>query len=142
LSIQFYHYRLPKFIPDTHGFSYFQCGVTAKGGQTVAMQPLRSWLVNAIQEGEFFTRLIGRALCSDKDNYNRKTGREIALTRMKQVRLTANKALITHGPKGVERTVHLKDDEGNIYVLKALATDTAGNARFIEFIPSNKKGRK
>lgn len=62
--------------------------VDPRGGQTIAIESLKQWVVKTLVVGDFFTRQIGKARCSDEDNYNKKTGRELAKSRMRAVILT------------------------------------------------------
>jgi len=132
--MQFFHLRVPNFVPDAFGFSHHQQGVKARGGQTIAMQELTSWFVNSLQEGEFFVKSIGKCRCSDKENYNKKLGRELSSSRMKATKLTVNKVLIFSGTKEVE----LIDEQNNKYVVQSRIEDNSGNARFIKYISREK----
>lgn len=132
--MQFFHYRIPTYKKDPFGFSIYQNGISAKGGQTIAMEELKSWFVNALSEGEFFTKKVGKSRCSDKENYNKKIGRELSLSRAKIITLTVQKILILTNSK----EVHLTDTEGNNYFVQAVLNDNQGNARFISYIPKSK----
>lgn len=129
--MQFFHYRKPTYKKDPLGFSVYQDGVSAKGGQTIVMEELKSWFVNALSEGEFFTKKVGKARCSDKENYNKKIGRELALSRAKVITLTVQKVLVLSQSKEIQLT----DNEGNKYYVQAVLNDNQGNARFISYIP-------
>lgn len=131
--MQFFHYRTPTYKKDPFGFSIYQNGRSAKGGQTIVMEELKSWFVNALSEGEFFTKKVGKARCSDKENYNKKIGRELSLSRAKVITLTVQKVLILTNSK----QVHLTDTEGNSYYVQAVLNDNQGNARFISYVPKN-----
>jgi hypothetical protein len=132
--MQFFHLRVPNFVPDSEGFSHYQRGIKARGGQTIAMQELTSWFVNSLQEGEFFVKSIGKSRCSDKENYNKKLGRELSSSRMEATKLTVNKVLIFSGTKEVE----LIDEQNNKYVVQSRIEDNSGNARFIKYISREK----
>lgn len=129
--MQFFHYRKPTYKKDQFGFSIFQNGISAKGGQTIVMEELKSWFVNSLSEGEFFAKKVGKARCSDKENYNKKLGRELSLSRAKVVTLTVQKILILSNSK----QVLLSDVEGNSYFIQAVLNDNQGNARFVSYIP-------
>lgn len=113
MSIQFCHIR--KFIPQFNlcNFTY-ESVLSARGGETIAMQEVQPWLIEQLKVGDFFTKLIGRARCSDKENYNKKIGREIAKSRMKPTVLTV---ISSKDFSGV-RVVILSDDKNNLYVLQ------------------------
>lgn len=129
--MQFFHYRKPTYKKDPFGFSIFQNGISAKGGQTIVMEELKSWFVNSLSEGEFFAKKVGKARCSDKENYNKKLGRELSLSRAKVVTLTVQKILILSNSK----EVLLSDVEGNSYFIQVVLNDNQGNARFVSYIP-------
>lgn len=85
-----------------------------KGGETIALEVPEPELLVELQPGEFFEKQVGRAKCSLSDNYCKKTGRELAHSRMKPTRLTC-----THNISFVEvRFVTLEDPEGNEYTLQ------------------------
>lgn len=130
-KMQFVHYRIPSFQKDEFGFSCYRNGIKARGGQTIAMTELTCWFVNSLQEGEFFSKLIGKSVCSKKDNYNKKIGRELALNRLTMTKLIVNKILIF----GKMKSVELKDDENNKYRLQCPVYETLGMARFVAYIP-------
>lgn len=133
--MQFFHFRKPTYGKDQFGLSVHQIGISAKGGQTIAMEELKSWVVNALKEGETFTKKVGKARCSDKENYNKKTGRDLALNRIKVITLTVQKVLILSNYKEIQLT----DAEGNLYCIQAVLNDNQGNARFISYIPKGIK---
>lgn len=89
--------------------------VSPKGGATVAMEAIPSWLLSTLKEGDTIVRKVGIARCSDEDNYCRKTGRELAESRMKQTVLTVDKVF----PIGERTVVFLKDETGNLYEVKS-----------------------
>jgi hypothetical protein len=109
MNIQYCHVR--KFIACP--FDY-EVELSAKGGQTVAMQELELWFVESLKAGDFFTKLAGQAKCSDKENYNKKTGRELAKSRMKATVFTVQE----NNDYGGLRELILKDDKNNSYVLQ------------------------
>ena len=65
--------------------------VGALGGTTVAMESLKPWILDTLKVGEFLEKKVGIAKCSDKDRYNKKSGRDIAKSRMKLVKLTVSR---------------------------------------------------
>ena len=133
--MQFFHFRVTNLKPDIFRYQYYADGIKAKGGETVVMQELKSWFINSLNEGEFFTKLVGRAKCSDQDNYNKKIGRELSSSRMKMIKLTVIKILIFSNIKEVE----LIDEENNKYIIQSRVEDNAGNARFVNYTPKVKK---
>lgn len=105
MKIQFCHSR-----KEILSVPYFQSSTLPRGGETIAMEFLESWFVKELKVGNFFTKLVGKARCSDEDNYNKKIGRELAVSRMKKTVLTVT---------GIEsEVIVLQDTDKNIYVLK------------------------
>lgn len=76
MSIQFKHSR-----------NFNQDGLVAKGGNTVALE-VDNDKVSSLKPGEKFTAKMGFSVCSDRDNYNKKIGREICLERLENVDFT------------------------------------------------------
>jgi len=111
--IQFCHAR--KYIPtfNLSNFTY-ESVLSARGGTTVAMQEIQSWLIETLKPGDFFTKSVGVARCSDKENYNKKTGRDIAESRMKPVVLT----VVSNKDYSGVRILILKDSNGNLFDLQ------------------------
>jgi hypothetical protein len=103
--IQYNHKR-----KNTNEFS----PVDPKGGETIALEVPATWFLETLQPGDFFEKKVGKARCSDDDNYNKKTGRELATSRMKTVRLTCGHNKLY----GEDRIVILIDPTGHQYVLK------------------------
>ena len=62
--------------------------VNARGGTTLAIEPLQGWHVKTLEVGTFFEKLVGKARCSEDDNYCKKIGRDLAQSRMKPTKLT------------------------------------------------------
>lgn len=58
-----------------------------RGGKTVAMEPVLSWVLEAMSLGDFIERKVGKADCSLKDLYCKKVGRQLAESRMKTKKL-------------------------------------------------------
>lgn len=87
---------------------------SARGGTTVAMEVVSSWLLDTLAQGDTIVRKVGIARCSEDDNYCKKTGRELALSRMKTTTLTAVN-IVKHDGR---TTVFLEDDKDNMFELK------------------------
>lgn len=47
--------------------------INPRGGSTVAMEAIPSWLLDTIEMGSTIERKVGIARCSDEDNYCKKT---------------------------------------------------------------------
>lgn len=109
MTIQYNHRR--KF---TEAPPYFQSKVSPQGGETIALEVPAAWFLNYIQPGDFFEKKVGTARCSDDDNYNKKTGRELATSRMKTKKMTC----ISVTPSVGYGIVVLKDEQGNTYTLR------------------------
>lgn len=88
--------------------------VSPRGGSTVAMEAIQSWLLDNLQQGDTIVRKVGIAMCSDEDNYCRKTGREIAQSRLKQTTLTVVN-LVKFGEFVI---VFFEDEIGNLFEVK------------------------
>jgi len=89
--------------------------VNPRGGSTVAMESIPSWLLDQLQQGDTIVRKVGIARCSTDDNYCRKIGRQLAESRLKQVMLTA----VNIVKIGTEYTVVFFEDEvGNLFEIK------------------------
>ena len=112
MNIQYCHVR--KYIPEFNisNFTY-ESKLSATGGITIAMQELEPWFVETLQDGDFFTKSVGKARCSDKENYNKKTGRELAVSRMKPMVFT----VLSNRDFGGVRILILKDEKQNMYEL-------------------------
>lgn len=106
MTIQFVHRRR---MTDTYEFA-----VNPRGGETIASEQLDTKLFKKLDIGDSVTLKLGVAICSTDDNYCRKTGREIALTRLVEKEL---KVIQVH--KRLDNkagAVSLKDEEGNTYI--------------------------
>jgi len=118
MNIQYCHVR--KYIPDLNAYnSKYECVLSATGGETVAMQELEPWFVESLKPGDFFTKLVGKARCSDKENYNKKVGRELAKSRMSPTILT----VLSNSDYGNTRVLILVDSKKNMYELHKKATN-------------------
>lgn len=58
-----------------------------KGGETIAMEEVPLDMFKQITKEHVLSVHVGKALCSKKDNYNKKIGREIATGRLKEIEL-------------------------------------------------------
>jgi hypothetical protein len=88
--------------------------VSPSGGSTVAMEPVQSWLLDTFQQGDSIQRKVGIARCSIDDNYCKKTGRELAESRMKTTTLTVINIVKHEG----RTTVFLEDANDNLFELQ------------------------
>jgi hypothetical protein len=86
--------------------------IDALGGTTIAMESLKPWILDTLEVGNFFEKKIGVAKCSKEDRYNKKSGRELASSRMKLVKLTVSYILKTAD----RTTLSLVDDNGTSYL--------------------------
>jgi hypothetical protein len=80
MNIQYNHHR-----QETYTDPYFQGTTIARGGTTIAMESVPVDMFLEMTVGDQLEVEVGKAVCSKKDNYNRKLGREIAKGRMKNV---------------------------------------------------------
>ncbi len=88
--------------------------IDPRGGSTVAMESIQSWLLDTIEVGSTIERKVGIARCSEDDNYCKKTGRELAHSRLKTTLLkVVNK--VTIGPNV---TVFFEDKNKNLFEVK------------------------
>lgn len=113
MNIQYCHVR--KFKPEFNLMNFtYESKLEARGGETIAMQEVQVWFAQQLKPGDFFTKSVGKARCSDDENYNKKTGRDIATSRMKAVTLT----VISNEDFGGVRRLVLTDTSGNAYLLE------------------------
>lgn len=139
MKLQFNHHRnVIKKCENPLCENNLHLNYEPKGGITVCVESLSSWFVNSLEETDFFEKKVGKAYCSNKDLYNRKAGRELSLTRLKNTRLTVNKIIKYPMSSMTVRYVELIDSSGSRY--KFRTEDDKGEARFIEYIP-NLKGK-
>ena len=100
------------FIPEYQYATDIRCA--AKGGITVAMEAIQSWLLDTLEMGNTIERKIGIARCSDEDNYCKKTGRQIAQSRLKSKTLkVVNKVKIADFI-----IMFFEDSDGNLFEFK------------------------
>lgn len=83
---------------------------SAKGGTTIAMEPIQAWFFDTLQIGDFFEKKVGIARCSLEDNYCKKTGRDLAVSRLKPTRLTVIRQL--------GNGIVVEDKNGALYYLR------------------------
>lgn len=127
MKIQFCHVR--RYENDN---SCECCGyrgesqLLATGGKTIAIEELSKWFLLSLQEGDFFEKKVGKAICSNEDNYNKKIGAELSSKRMKLTKLQVSKII-----KVNNAIVHLSDTEGNIYTF--VTVGGSERARFINY---------
>lgn len=87
MKIIYCHTReMEPYLPEG-GYTY-DCRISSRGGTTVAMHAIQSWLLPTLRIGDFIERKVGVARCSKDDNYNKKIGRDLATARMKATTLT------------------------------------------------------
>lgn len=90
MNIQYHHSRVekqqPHYSPMTGEMLIPR--TEPRGGTTIAIESLKPWFHKTLVLGEKITKQIGKARCSEQDNYNKKTGRELAKSRMTKVVLT------------------------------------------------------
>lgn len=91
--------------------------VNPRGGTTVAMESIQSWLLDNLSQGDQIVRKLGIARCSKDDNYNKKTGRELAFSRLKTKLLTVVN-IVKLGPNV---TVFFEDEDENLFEVKKSA---------------------
>jgi len=87
MKIQFVHNRDVVFKFSSANRIENPSLLLAKGGETIAMEEVPLDMFQQITKEHILSCFIGKALCSKKDNYNKKIGRNIATARMKEVDL-------------------------------------------------------
>lgn len=113
MNIQYCHVR--KYIPGFNLLTFtYESTLSARGGQTIAMEELEPWFIERLQQGDFFTKKVGKARCSDKENFNKKIGRELAVARMKPMIFT----VMSNKDFGHTRLLILGDEKGHLYELQ------------------------
>lgn len=108
MKILYCHNREHKLVEEFP--SYEVLTVNPRGGTTVAMEVIPSWLLDTLAQGDTIIRKVGIARCSKDDNYNKKTGRELALSRMKTKTLTVINL--------ATETILVEDEDDNIFEIK------------------------
>ncbi len=124
--IQYNHKRNLEVFLGHDGYT-LDGRVSPTGGETIALEIPEVWFLEALKPGEFFDRRVGKARCSDDDNYIKKAGRELAESRMKPRRLTC----IGNQQFKTERLVVLQDAQENLYTLRV--RENCKNAHFIDY---------
>lgn len=119
-------YIIPPLPKTEYGSEAIE--VSPRGGSTVAMEAIPSWLLDTIQQGDTIVRKVGIARCSDEDNYCKKTGRELAFSRLKQKTLTVVN-IVRIGPSV---TVFFEDENENLFEVKKSTSDTARLIRMLD----------
>jgi hypothetical protein len=66
------------FVHDRHPFN-------SKGGKTLAIEQIPVEMMNQITLEHVLVLKMGEAICHEDDNYNKKIGRELALSRIEEV---------------------------------------------------------
>lgn len=111
MSIQFHHKR--NYEPVITDDMLLKIEVHPRGGETVAMESLQAWFVESLSVGDVFTKRLGKSKCSLDDNFNKKTGRELAQSRMKPMEFT----VVSKNLFGTTTILIVKDLLGNEYTL-------------------------
>lgn len=97
------------------------------GGATIAVEELKDWILPTLNPGDFFEKKIGIAVCSEKDRFDKKTGRELAKSRAKLQKLTVQKVI-----KELDKTiVTMLDSSENTYTF--VKYNNAKSVFFIDF---------
>ena len=114
-KIVYCHNRNEEFLYDEGLDISLGVAVNPKGGSTVAMEPIQSWLLDTVAQGDSIQRKIGIARCSEDDNYCKKTGRELAKSRMKTKTLVVVNVIKNTDQPTV---VFFEDEDDNLFELK------------------------
>lgn len=107
------------FVHNRNSRSFRQAGgkwietIDGRGGATIAMEELQAWFFEDLKLFDFFDKKIGKARCSEEDNFSKKAGRDLALSRMKIKTLT----VVDVDNQEKSKTVTLRDKEGSLYLL-------------------------
>lgn len=118
--IQFCHDRAVKNDRPFEGEpGYFHFEINPKGGRTIAVEvpTIEEFAVLSPSLKNPVPVKIGIAVCSKKDLYNKKVGRELSVSRMKEVNFYVTKS--EHNPGyvyGPSRTLHLYNSELHITI--------------------------
>lgn len=114
MKIVYCHNREVEEVQRMDGISL---QVSPRGGSTVAMEAIPSWLLDTIEMGSTIERKLGIARCSDEDNYCKKTGRELAQSRLKSNLLK----VVNIVRIGTFTTVFFEDKNKNLFEVKKSA---------------------
>lgn len=97
------------------------------GGATIAVEELKDWILPTLNPSDFFEKKIGIAICSKKDRFNKRIGRELAKSRAKLQKLTVQKVI-----KELDKTtVTMLDSSENTYTF--VKYNNAKSVFFIDF---------
>ena len=110
MNIQYVHNRE---YQEDH-LDRYNLVLNSRGGETIAFEVPEPWVIEALTIGDFLTKLVGKAKCSDEDNYNKKIGRELASSRMKATVLT----VVRLENYGELRSAVLQDSKGHKYYIE------------------------
>jgi hypothetical protein len=110
MNIQYVHNRE---YQEDH-LDRYNLVLNSRGGETIAFEVPEPWVIEALTIGDFLTKLVGKAKCSDEDNYSKKIGRELASSRMKATVLT----VVRLENYGELRSAVLQDSKGHKYYLE------------------------
>lgn len=127
MKIQYYHNR-PRGIRVEFGELIIDDFPTARGGTTIAMEEIPVDMFNEMTPDHTLECFVGKAKCSNKDNYNKKTGRNIAVGRMKEIALSV---LAVSTNENGTREVVLQDGTGSQYTL--IHKEGTNTVRFIDY---------
>lgn len=110
MNIQYVHNRE---YQEDH-LDRYNLVLNSRGGETIAFEVPEPWVIEALTIGDFLTKLVGKAKCSDEDNYSKKIGRELASSRMKATVLT----VVRLENYGELRSAVLQDSKGHKYYIE------------------------
>lgn len=113
--IDFLHTDRTRFVRSEKGEN-FRLSKTGKGGTTYAVEKLPATAYNI---DDIVTVNIGKATCHEDENFCKKTGRDLAILRMKKVELKVTRYVVTKDRVDVS----LQNDEGTIEVDFSLRED-------------------
>lgn len=110
MKIVYSHNRLYKQHYDSFN-DYFYDEILPKGGITIAIEAIPSYLLDTLKYGDTIVKKVGVARCSTEDNFCKKTGRELAESRLKSTTLTVRTVLKDEG----FCYVVFEDENGNVF---------------------------
>lgn len=105
-----------------HERHYSKSGLLPKGGCTVALEVPTTEEFDAFYDMQRVKITVGVAVCSLKDHYNKKTGRDLAISRLTEITAVVG--------KDSHDNVHLLTENFTI-ILKKMPM---GSIRFIEVV--------
>lgn len=126
MNLQYYHARkyISKHCPECS--CDYERQLLSRGGTTIAVETIQKWVLESLKIGDSIEKRVGKAYCSDKDNYNKKIGIELSSKRTKLTKLTVERILTLMNP-----IVVFKDSEGNLYTI--IGTPKSDKARFVSY---------